>query len=49
MKDLRFDVKSTRSERLGLDKFAFVSDIWNPFIENCMKCFNPYEELTVDE
>ena len=49
MKYLRFDVKSTRSERLGQDKFALASDIWNPFMENCIKCFNPYEKQTVDE
>lgn len=49
MKNLRFDEKQTRSERLQQDKFALASALWTPFIENCRKCFNPYENLTIDE
>ena len=41
MKYLKFDMKSIRSERLKTDKFAFFSDIWNQFIENCAGFYNP--------
>ena len=46
---LRFDVKSSRKERLNTDKFALASELWYPFIENCQKCFVPSQNLTVDE
>lgn len=49
MKYLRFDEKQERSERLRQDRFALASDLWTPFIENCAKCFNGYENLTIDE
>lgn len=49
MRFLRFDIKSTRKERLNTDKFALASELWNPFIENCQKCFIPSQNLTVDE
>jgi hypothetical protein len=46
---LRFDIKSSRSERLANDKFALASDLWIPFMVNCGKCYNPGETLTADE
>lgn len=46
---LRFDDKPTREERKKLDKMAAISDIWNMFVENCKKAFEPYENITVDE
>lgn len=46
---LRFDKKEERSERLVSDKFALVSSVWNPFIENCIRAFKPDINLTVDE
>lgn len=46
---LRFDVKSTRSARLENDKFALCSEMWNMFVENCQRCYNPHEYLTIDE
>jgi Transposase IS4 len=49
MRYMRFDEKCSRSERLLRDKFALATDLWSPFIENCIKCFNPFEELTIDE
>lgn len=49
MRFLRFDDKETRLERLASDKFALMSFVWNSFIENCKKCYNPGENLTVDE
>ncbi|XP_047113171.1 piggyBac transposable element-derived protein 4-like [Schistocerca piceifrons] len=49
MKYMRFDTKSTRSERLKADKFALVSDTWNAFIENRVSCYKTEPYLTVDE
>lgn len=49
MRYLRFDLKETRSERLRTDQFALVSEIWNTFIENCLLCYKPGENITVDE
>lgn len=49
MRYLRFDEKSTRSERLKTDKFALVSATWNKFIENCILCYKPSESITIDE
>ena len=31
---LRFDIKSTRSQRLLNDRFIFISEVWNNFIKN---------------
>lgn len=48
LKYVRFDIKSTRSERLKTDKFALASAIWNSFIENSRSCYKaPY--VTIDE
>lgn len=49
MRFLRFDLKSTRSARLKTDKFALVSTVWDRFIENCITCYKPHEDITVDE
>lgn len=49
MKYLRFDMRSTRSLRIKTDKFAMVSEIWNRFIENCVTCYKPGPNITVDE
>lgn len=46
---LRFDLKSTRSTRLKTDRFGMISEIWNRFIENCITCFKPGENITIDE
>jgi Transposase IS4 len=45
----RFDVRSTRSERMKQDKFCMISFILNRFAENSQKSFIPTESLTVDE
>ena len=42
---LRFYVRSTRSVRLQTDKFALASGLWNRFIENCIACYSPGENL----
>ena len=49
MKYLRFDLRSTRSFRIKADKFAMVSEIWNRFIDNCVTCYKPGPNITVDE
>lgn len=49
MKYLRFDLRSERSSRLQTDKFALISQVWNRFINNCITCYKPGENLTVDE
>lgn len=49
MKFLRFDHRSERSLRLQQDKFALISDVWKKFIENCLSCYKPGENVTVDE
>ena len=46
---LRFDNKSSRSERLRIDKFALFSMVWNRFVENSIACYKPGAFLTVDE
>lgn len=49
MRFLRFDVKSSRSQRLENDKFALASAVWNRFIDNCIQCYKPGTDITVDE
>ncbi|XP_073528958.1 uncharacterized protein [Phyllobates terribilis] len=49
MRFLRFDEKSTRSERLQMDKFALFSTVWDRFIENCIACYKPGPYITVEE
>jgi hypothetical protein len=46
---LRFDEKSTRSERIGNDKFCMISEIWDRVISNGRCYFSPSPQLTVDE
>lgn len=49
LKYLRFDIKSTRSERLKHDRFALISEVWNKFISNCQVCYTPGPYITIDE
>lgn len=49
MKFIRFDLKTTRSERLKTDKFAMASFIWYEFIKNSLNAYVPGENLTIDE
>ncbi|XP_066943494.1 piggyBac transposable element-derived protein 4-like [Macrobrachium rosenbergii] len=46
---IRFDIRSTRSERLTSDKFALFSTVWNRFIENCKANYMPNANITIDE
>ncbi|KAJ8417550.1 hypothetical protein AAFF_G00223930, partial [Aldrovandia affinis] len=46
---LRFDDKGTRGTRMETDKFAMTSEVWNAFVQNCIACYKPGENITVDE
>ncbi|XP_069823913.1 piggyBac transposable element-derived protein 4-like [Dendropsophus ebraccatus] len=46
---IRFDDKRTRALRFETDKLAPISYIWNIFIKNCTKLYNPSANVTVDE
>ena len=49
MQYLRFDVRSSREERLTTKKFSLASEVWYKLIENCFLGYNPAEETTVDD
>ncbi|XP_049294418.1 uncharacterized protein LOC125769653 [Anopheles funestus] len=49
MKFLRFDEKSTRSERLQTDKFALISDVFSRYVSNCQSNYVPGPNISVDE
>ncbi|KAK7904327.1 hypothetical protein WMY93_016934 [Mugilogobius chulae] len=49
MRYLRFDLKEDRQARLSLDRFALVSDVWKGFVANCVHCYKPGPNITVDE
>ncbi|XP_019201084.1 uncharacterized protein LOC109194765 [Oreochromis niloticus] len=49
MQHLRFDDRSTRSDRAKTDKFAAISSVWGSFVTNCITCYNPGLHITVDE
>ncbi|RVE58527.1 hypothetical protein OJAV_G00210030 [Oryzias javanicus] len=49
MQHLRFDDKSTRSERVQTDRFAAISSLWGSFATNCISSYNPGRHITVDE
>ena len=46
---LKFDLKRTRSQCLQSDKFALASEVWQKFIDNCLPCYRPGQNLTADE
>ena len=49
IKESSCDVKSTRSQRTEIDKFAFFSTIWDRFIDNCQSCYKPGSDITIYE
>ncbi|CAM4578236.1 unnamed protein product [Leuciscus chuanchicus] len=49
MRHLRFDDRSTRSDRAKTDKFAAISSVWGSFVTNCITSYNPGLHITVDE
>lgn len=46
---LRFDSKHTRKERIQIDPFAPVREIWDILIENCKSSYIPTSYITIDE
>lgn len=46
---LRFDDKTSRLQRQQQDKLAAISQIWDIFVQNCRRAFEPYESITIDE
>ena len=46
---MRYDIKSSLSERLGIDKLALFSMVWNRFVENSIACYKPGTFLMIDE
>lgn len=46
---IRFDNSATREDRLRLDKAAAISELFMLLNANLVKCYNPSENLTVDE
>nr|CAI5831944.1 unnamed protein product [Callosobruchus analis] len=49
IESLRFDDKTTRTERRQLDRFAPIRDIWDEFICNCSHSYKPGNYITIDE
>ena len=49
LKFIRFGVRSSRIQRVQSERFALISTIWNRFIENCISCYRPGANITVDE
>ncbi|XP_048857205.1 uncharacterized protein LOC125724512 [Brienomyrus brachyistius] len=49
MRHLRFDDRSTRSDRAKTDKFAAISSVWGSFVINCITSYHPGLHITVDE
>ncbi|XP_068224010.1 piggyBac transposable element-derived protein 4-like [Palaemon carinicauda] len=49
MRFLRFDIVTVRSERLRTDKFAYISEVWDRFIENCKAAYKPHENIIINE
>ncbi|XP_078051622.1 uncharacterized protein LOC144477755, partial [Augochlora pura] len=44
-----FDKRTERGTRIRINKFALVSEIWDKFIENSQACYQPGQNITVDE
>ncbi len=46
---VRFDDKNTRDTRRYTDNFAPIREIWELFIANCTRYYNPFTNVTIDE
>lgn len=46
---IRFDDKATRPSRRLLDKLAPVRDLFEMFVENCLRNYSPSDFVTIDE
>ena len=41
----QFDIREERKTKLQTDKFCFISNVWNTFIENCQMAHMPYQRF----
>ena len=46
---IRFDDKATRGSRKLLDKLAPIRDLFETFVQNCLRNYSPSEFVTIDE
>ena len=46
---IRFDDKATRASRKLLDKLAPIRDLFEMFVQNCLRNYPPSEFVTIDE
>ncbi len=46
---IRFDSKVTHPERRKVDKLAPIRDLFEVFVDNCLKNYSPSEFVTIDE
>nr|XP_029500512.1 uncharacterized protein LOC115116168 [Oncorhynchus nerka] len=46
---LRFDTREIIRPRTYSNKFAVVSEVWNAFVRNCIACYKPGLNITVEE
>lgn len=46
---LRFDSKLDETTRKAMDKFAPIRELWNIFVNYCIKYYTPFENSTIDE
>lgn len=46
---IRFDDVRNRSERQAIDRLAPIREVFELFVQNCIKCFSPSEYVTIDE
>ncbi|XP_069595586.1 piggyBac transposable element-derived protein 4-like [Ranitomeya imitator] len=46
---LRFDDRTTRTQRKTYDRLAPIRDLFQKFVENCKKSYCPGENVTIDE
>jgi len=46
---LRFDDEINRDERNESDYFTYIKEIWNLFVTNCIRYYEPSSNVTIDE
>ncbi|KAK6300284.1 hypothetical protein J4Q44_G00283820 [Coregonus suidteri] len=49
MRYLRFDTREIRRPMTNSNKFAVVSEVWNAFVQNCVACYKPGLNISVEE
>lgn len=45
----RFDIKPTCRNWTKQDKFVMISEVWNPFVENCTSYYKPGQNITINK